>query len=76
MSFTPTKEQLEELGFVPVINDWEIEWWDYEKDRDLSYFPESEWQQTAYAYNYVDFYPKSLDDLQTLIRLLTPPWNS
>lgn len=68
--FTPTKQELEELNFIPVMEAWEIEWWDYEKDRDLSYFPDSE----SFAYKYVDFYPQSLDDLKTLIRLLTPPW--
>lgn len=66
--FTPSKQELEELGFEENNNYYcNIFWnhmvwivWNIDK---------REWTIES-----VPFYPQSLDDLKTLIRLLTPPW--
>lgn len=77
MSFTPTKQQLEELGFelnelgydkfaTPLIfltyrqNTWLI--W----TKPLQFM----WEQDNHFRN---FYPQSIEDLKTLIKILTPP---
>lgn len=71
MSFTPTKKQLDELWIT----------WDY---RDSMY---KNWLISVILWNYqsrdnqeykyfigweVEFYPESIEDIQTLIRLLSP----
>ena len=78
MSFTPTKESLEELGFKEWI------WWDMiytwitfqiraEITQSWSKFTQvmvNHMWHTAYK---SEVYPKSIEDIQTLIKLLTPP---
>lgn len=77
MSFTPTKEQLEELGFKESI------WWDMiyttiafqiraEITQSWSKFTQvmiNHMWHTAYQF---EIYPSSIEDIQTLIRLLSP----
>lgn len=75
MSFTPTKEQLEELGFIKYndvfikkINTEFIEIYDF-------------WIYVSHpviGLSYNTGLPivgiQSLEDIRTLIKLLTPPW--
>ena len=75
--FTPTKEQLEEFGFKESI------WWDMKYESDtfnilwdittwyskftlifLNHMKHRKWEETIY--------PTSFQDIQTLIRLLSP----
>lgn len=67
--FTPTKEELEELGF----------YWDYKgtaygnsnlRVKLWNYNPPIE--EYKYFISDDEVYPKSLEDLKNLIRLLTP----
>lgn len=69
--YTPTKEELEELGFVSQWNNiwlyvtlesWLITHW----ENTTGFHLEDE------ATTGSEFYPQSLEDIKTLIRLLTP----
>ena len=80
MSFTPTKEQLEELWFYE-IHEWTDDWrekyiWSYVWNSWSKYpiyiaYTDNEFELwlTSFISN---VYPKSIEDIQTLIRLLSP----
>lgn len=59
MTFLPTKQQLDELGFQTL---WE------------SFFIQRDEETSAIVYRNWNFYvfPQSIEDIQTLIRLLSP----
>lgn len=89
MSFTPTKEQLEELGFKDtsykvkdVLNvQFSSKKFDYGQSQIIADFRAGWVVFELYVYDqdndteqFTRLYPKSLEDLKNLIRYLTPPW--
>lgn len=73
MSFTPTKEHLEELGFT---NNPEFPSIYTRNNEDSERFSNKITYSfvTRYFYIWDSFlYPQSIEDIQTLIKLLTPP---
>lgn len=69
--FTPTKQQLEELGITwdyidSMYKIWIISviLWNYQTTDNQEYRYFIGWE--------VEFYPESIEDIQTLIRLLSP----
>lgn len=73
MSFTPTKEQLEELGFSEDSLDY-YPMYTLNKDDYIVYNTDRKSFWYSVWLLIVPTYPQSLEDLKTLIRLLTPPW--
>lgn len=75
--FTPTKKSLEELGFKQW-NFWnyEYQWLHFKVKIEIT----QSWSKfTQVSLNYMwhqihqsEFYPQSIEDIQTLIRLLSP----
>lgn len=77
MTFQPTKQQLEELGFKLMNYEFYSEYELYLNDCSITY---SEDRKTV-SINASDRwwhsgYPQSIDDLKTLIRILNPPPNN
>ncbi len=76
MTYTPTKEELEELGFEQLDTKTYIIFKDEKKDSAFLYYNHPDdmphWYRTSFHVNNIHFYPSSLDDLKTLIRILTP----
>lgn len=65
MTYTPTKEELEELGF--------IEWFENKVLRTHSGNIYYEYLYDKWLFGQKMIYPQSLEDIKTLIKLLTPP---
>lgn len=67
--FTPTKEQLEELGFK------ENSYWSYyirlHNILDIYFVIEKSWMAIVNKYA-IPVYPQSIEDIETLIRLFNP----
>lgn len=85
MTYIPTKEELEELrnDWLKVIDldvSWKYPWAFIEAGKVIICYNSGEdlirWKWIKYIFSiwgdYHDFYPSSLEDLRTLIRLLTP----
>ena len=70
MTYTPTVEELEEMGFT------ENEYWTYyiklHKILDIYIIFEKSWFAIIYKYS-ISVFPKSKQDIETLIRLFTQP---
>ena len=67
--FTPTKKELEELGFeIDVYYEWKF-WYAFTK---VWPYIEYKWFKNMWKVWMRQFYPESLEDIKTLIRLLTP----
>lgn len=74
--FTPTKKSLEELGFK-IIDFWHWFLATYETESwiaDIEYNSlDEKWTKYVEDKIYLQvFYPDSIEDIQTLIRLLSP----
>ena len=73
--FTPTKQDLEEMGFRVNDNYWGYE--AFHKNPVISMFVAPDERLSCYIYDSEDFfqsmkvYPKSLQDIKSLIHLLT-----
>ena len=71
MTYIPTKEELEELGFSEDSLDY-YPMYKLNKDDYIVYNTD----RKSFGYSVwlliVPVYPKSLDDIKTLIRILTP----
>lgn len=74
MTFSPTKEQLEELGFN--ITAYSSDLW-LSINTAIAYTDKYKWKIIIESWDWIDvssdFYPQSIEDIQTLIKLLTPP---
>jgi len=79
--FTPTKQELIELWFTVAEQSSKDEYimtarfaWNENiaGAETYSIFFNSKWELHLWNRHYL--FPQSLDDLKTLIRLLTPPW--
>lgn len=83
--FTPTKEQIEELGFTDYNDEWLFykKWWErkeyYHKSvwfYSIEYIPSNKKQfHITNTANNIDVYPQSIEDLQILINILNPKNN-
>lgn len=69
MTFTPTKEELIELGLHEVKNSYLFLLNIY---RIRIYYDE---KRNIFDVNWIEFYPKSLDSLRSFIETFTPPSN-
>lgn len=72
--FIPSKQELEELGFNEY-DDWVFtsdDFWWWRKPYNIKFY-DNEWFLWDDLYHLEDMiYPQSLEDIKTLIRLLTP----
>ena len=76
MTYIPTKETLFELGFEQLENKSFVLYEDEEKQYAYLYYNHPDdmfsWYIASFFVNNISFYPQSIEDIRTLIRLLTP----
>lgn len=77
--YTPTITQLASLDFNHEYDDYaeEIQTWHTKSPTDININLKDDWEVECYIDQNKDlaFYPDSIDDIKTLIRMLTPPNN-
>ena len=73
--FTPTKEQLEELWFTTnIYGTYQLTIWEAPFDVILTSYDWTLFIELTEHRRKI--YPQSIEDIQTLIKLLTPPNNN
>lgn len=75
MTYTPTREELEDLGFIEE-KQYIMSYYarHYKQVMILYYMTANDWNINLTNYNaYQQVFPRSKSDIETLIRLLTNP---